>query len=563
MEILIMLLTLAGIMLIILVTEAVRSRQEEKRFISKLYEDFGKAQEREYAPERFARLDSYFRRHPQDGQIDDITWDDLGMDDIFKRINGTYSATGEEYLYYVLRSLHQDETWLDHLEEVVQYFDSHPQERVKVQLAMRRLGYTGKYSLYEYLDNLDSLGERSNTVSLLRIFLFLPCIGLLMTNVSLGILAIVILICSNILSYFKEKGDIDPYIISFAYVMRLLDACDRLLKLKVPVCSQEWESMKTHRDALQAMRRNSFWVMSPARGAQNASGNPLEMILDYIRMVFHVDLIKFNRMLRHLRGHKEDVDALIGITGYLETSICVLAFRKSLVEGYCQPEFTEELAYEVEEGYHPLLRAPVKNSILAGRGVLLTGSNASGKSTFLKMAALNTILAQTIHTCTADRYRGPLFHVYSSMALRDDISGGESYYIVEIKALKRILDAAAEGKRPVLCFVDEVLRGTNTVERIAASTQILLRLKQSGILCFAATHDIELTELLESGFDNYHFEEEVQEGDVVFNYSLLPGKATTRNAIRLLEVLGYDHEMIRRANAQAEHFTETGEWSVG
>ena len=89
MEILIMLFTLAGILLVILVTEAVHSRQEEKRFTKKLYEDFGKVQEREYAPERFARLDSYFRRHPQDGQIDDITWDDLGMDDIFTRINCT------------------------------------------------------------------------------------------------------------------------------------------------------------------------------------------------------------------------------------------------------------------------------------------------------------------------------------------------------------------------------------------------------------------------------------------------------------------------------------------
>ena len=169
-------------------------------------------------------------------------------------------------------------------------------------------------------------------------------------------------------------------------------------------------------------------------------------------------------------------------------------------------------------------------------------------------------MAQTIHTCTAARYRGELFYVYSSMALRDDLESGESYYIVEIKALKRILDAASAGKGTVLCFVDEVLRGTNTVERIAASTQILASLGENGILCFAATHDIELTDLLKDKFDNYHFEEEVRDGDVVFPYRLRPGKAVTRNAIRLLELMGYDEGIIRLANAQAEYFMEKGEW---
>ena len=110
------------------------------------------------------------------------------------------------------------------------------------------------------------------------------------------------------------------------------------------------------------------------------------------------------------------------------------------------------------------------------------------------------------------------------MALRDNLAGGESYYIVEIKALKRILDMTEqrtkENTPPVLCFVDEVLRGTNTVERIAASSQILRSLSERGVLCFAATHDIELTELLKDYYTNYHFAEEICDGDVVFNYQL-------------------------------------------
>lgn len=555
--------------------EAVRSRKEEQRFIARLREDFCSLNEKEYALERFARMDSYFRRHETGGQLDDITWNDLGMDEIFKRMNYTLSASGEEYLYYTLRTLRQSGEELAHLEETICFFMEHSDQRVKVQLAARKLGYTGKYSLYDYLDNLDLLGERSSRKHILCDVLFLPLIGLLWVNFSTAILGIAVLVIYNIVSYFKEKGEIDPYITSFSYIMRLMQSCGDLEKVHAPVCSREWERIRKARAGLQGMKRNSGWVMSPYRG--NASGDILAIFMDYVRMVFHVDLIKFNGMLKVLRGHQEDVDTLIQVMGYVETAIAVGIFRISLEASgaedgerngelreagreWCVPEFTGEEEIVLEAGYHPLLNYPVKNGIAAGRGVLLTGSNASGKSTFLKMVALNAILAQTVHTCAAARYRAPFFQVYSSMALRDDMGSGESYYIVEIKALKRILDAAAQRKGRILCFVDEVLRGTNTVERIAASTQILKSLGSSGILCFAATHDIELTELLQKDFDNYHFEEEVREGDIFFNYRLKEGKATTRNAIRLLELMGYDQAVIQRASAQAEHFVASGVW---
>ncbi len=214
-----------------------------------------------------------------------------------------------------------------------------------------------------------------------------------------------------------------------------------------------------------------------------------------------------------------------------------------------------------EQLYHPLIDHPVKNSISADGGVLLTGSNASGKSTFLKTVALGALMAQTLHMALAERYCAPLYRIYSSMSLRDDLESGESYYIVEIKSLKRILDARKEDSpRPVLCFVDEVLRGTNTVERIAAATQILVSLTGEGIQCFAATHDIELTELLSGLYRNYHFEEEIRDGDILFNYTLREGRANSRNAIRLLEIMGYDQTIIQKAQRQAEDFLQKGIW---
>ena len=292
----------------------------------------------------------------------------------------------------------------------------------------------------------------------------------------------------------------------------------------------------------------------------------MEVLFDYLRMLFYMDLIRFNKALHDLRRYMSEVDRLITVVGQLECAVAVGSFRKSLGENWCEPKLCEEagkdLFLRAEELYHPLLQNAVPNDLYAKRGVLLTGSNASGKSTFLRAVAVNALLAQTVHTCAAAKYEAPFYRIYSSMSLRDDLTGGDSYYMVEIKSIKRILDQARQKEgSPVLCFVDEVLRGTNTVERIAASSRILQSLTGEKVLCFAATHDIELTHLLEDSYENYHFEETIEDGDISFNYLLKKGRAQSRNAIRLLEVMGYDEQVIREAEALAERFLETGEWT--
>ena len=145
------------------------------------------------------------------------------------------------------------------------------------------------------------------------------------------------------------------------------------------------------------------------------------------------------------------------------------------------------------------------------------------------------------------------------MALRDSIFSNESYYIVEIKSLKRILDHVNDDI-PMLCFIDEVLRGTNTLERIAASSRILYSLSGQNAMVFAATHDIELTHILESEFSNYHFQERIEGNQVLFDYKLYQGKAVSKNAIKLLDMLGYPGDITSSAKQAAEDFLTDGEW---
>ncbi|MBR4964931.1 MAG: DNA mismatch repair protein MutS, partial [Lachnospiraceae bacterium] len=276
------------------------------------------------------------------------------------------------------------------------------------------------------------------------------------------------------------------------------------------------------------------------------SGDSLwDGIMIYLNSLTGFDMIAFYSMLKKVEKHKNEMDEMISLLGKMEAEISIASFRKSLPH-FCIPCFTDTIGMEAQLVYHPMLEEPVANTFAIKKGMLLTGSNASGKSTFLKTVEIAAILAQTIQTVPAESYEAPFFRIYSSMSLRDSLEENESYYIVEIKAIKRILDAKIDSEIPVLCFVDEVLRGTNTVERISAASEILREFSGSGILSFAATHDVELTQILADIYENYHFEELVTNEDVSFPYKLLEGPAQTRNAIKLLKLMGYPEQITKK-----------------
>lgn len=548
--------------------------KKKRRLREKIHAAYGSRWDRKYEEEELSGIPGFYEAHRRENQIDDITWDDLGMDQIFFQMNHTWSSAGQEYLYYALRTPalnEEDQALLERMEEKISWFSSREKEREELQLLFCSLGRSGKYSIYDYLGYLDRMGEQNRIRAMVMDVLLLLSAGLMAVVPPVGMMCFFVVLFANMFSYMKQKREVEPYLTSFAYVRRILDFVRQLRKTDIPVCAEEWEELSGLEKKFGRFRHSAVLGM---RGSTMA-GDPLSVLMDYVNMILHLDLICFSSMLREVRAHLADIDRMVELIGRTECLLAVASWRASLKNGWCSPAFhgkkrdgqsgdaDSRADLTITGLYHPLLSDPVKNSIRARRGVLVTGSNASGKSTFLKAAAVSALLAQTVHTCPAESYQGCLYRIFTSMALRDNLESGESYYMVEIKALKRILDAVQADPSPVLCFVDEVLRGTNTVERIAASAQVLKSLSRQGVLCFAATHDIELTRLLETEYDNYHFEEQVEEEDIRFNYRLMPGRAGTRNAIRLLGMIGYDESIIREADRMAEEFLRTGEWSMG
>ena len=270
------------------------------------------------------------------------------------------------------------------------------------------------------------------------------------------------------------------------------------------------------------------------------------------------DFINYNRVISVILKHNDTFHKLWQEIGKLDSAIAVASYRKS-IPFYTTPIFVESEAVIAQEIYHPLLKNPVCNPVTLKRNCIVTGSNASGKSTYVKAVAINGIFAQTIHTCLAESFALKPSLVITSMAVRDNVVDGDSYFIAEIKSLKRILRSNSTDVR-CLCFVDEILKGTNTIERIAASASILTWLAEQNCLCIVATHDIEMTDILIDIYDNYHFREQITAEGIHFDYKIYNGWTTTRNAIQLLDFMDYPAEIVSQAQTYAETFETTHKW---
>lgn len=551
------LLYLVLAVVILVIWSAIEQSKNKKNMIYNLRQQWGQLPEREYSSEKMEYMMSYYNSIKDElRDVDDITWNDLEMDEIFALINNSQCSIGEEYLYALLHKPCFDADELAERNRIIKYFSEHEEERIKLQSSLSMIGRASRISIYEYINRLNEQQSGSNLKHYLMILSVIGSIVLIFFNPVLGGILITASVTHNIFRYYRTKPMIENYLIVISYILRLLDAIKKIYSLNIPEIQKYTDRMKANYDIFKKLRRGSA-LLAPSK----PSGDFSDIGLDYIRMIFHVDLIKYNNLLDFFKKNRHVLNSMYEDIGFLDSMIAVASFRE-LLPLYCEPrlEKASKPFIHVDDLYHPLIEAPVLNSINESRSVLITGSNASGKSTFIKNLALNAILAQTIFTSVSRGYNASFFMIFSSMALKDNILGKESYYIVETKSLKRIIERIND-EIPVLCCIDEVLRGTNTLERIAASSRILSYMQRGNTLVFAATHDIELTHILENEYANYHFQERIEGREIIFDYKLYEGRAVSKNAIKLLDMLNFPAEITAAAGQAAEEFLTKGEWS--
>ena len=544
-------------------------KRQEKKIKQEIHESFGCFNTFGISADRMQNIKKFYQLHAQGYVLDNITWNDLDMNRLFARANVTYSSAGEEVLYHVLRSPLLNEKEIKRREDMIRYFSDHQEEREQLQFLAALSGKEKKYSFSAVMADMDEQTENAGKKAkgfahIMAIILFAAGLSVLLLEPGIGIFVFAAVVIFNICWYFLTRHSIMPLLSVVRIVMREQKSTGKFIKnidkifpdeQSKELFSHELKSLKNAYDSMETFRKCVMLINAGDVGA----ASPLGLIKDYIYMILHLDLIVFEKAGKELLKNKEEAEKIHFTLGYLETLAAAASFRAACGD-VCVPVFSGK--ERAENIYHPLIKNPVKNSYSLSGNMLLTGSNASGKSTFLKTVAVNMVLAQTLGFACADSFTTTYHRIYSSMSLSDDLLAGDSFFLAEIKALKRILDEKDRmSEFTIACFIDEVLKGTNTVERIAASAEILKYLKENGIFAMAATHDRELTEILKCEYENYHFSEDMDNDDVNFSYKLCEGPAETRNAIKLIEIMGYPAEITKRASERAGEFEKSGNWN--
>lgn len=478
--------------------------------------------------------------------VDDITWDDLEMDQVFLRINHTNSFIGEQVLYHQLHNLNQEEDE-DHedFEQKLNCLSQNLERRIEIEARLREIGKNeDSYYLWEFLHNakLWVVGH-SFFYHVMQALLVFFLISAILTDDNLLIMGLFAVAGCNFMLYFRAKSKYEIHLDSLGVFRQIYDFSKRIKKDQVLGPVFVGEEVMQSIDALKGMSR--LITNLSIRKESSLSGDVATMFMDYFWGITLIDVSMMNHVMRVIEHKQKEVQCLMNFVGELDSKIGILSYRASL-ENWCLPERTKE-GITVEDLVHPLLDHPIENDWCLRDKAIITGSNASGKSTFMKAIGINCIMAQTIHTCTATKMSLESVFIMTCMSLRDDIISGESYYFREAKYLKRMLDQVGqkEDERKILCIIDEILKGTNTKERISASKAILEFIGSKKCLAIVATHDNELTH--NEAYENYHFRSLIQNNDIKFDYQIQEGSSQETNAIALLSILGYSKDIIEAA----------------
>lgn len=523
----------AAIFVVLLVAVTINNRRIEKqKILSFLTQSYGQPKEDGISYNHREQLKKLLVNKQE--LIPESVWNDLNMDNVFDYTDRSISAIGEEYLYLTLHSLESSDEKLEKRHKLSQELRG-KDSFLKIKYLLTRVKKQEYMTIHGCIDMLSSVRLTGTFIYVTCLLLFVISFVLALVNSTFTLIPFIIATI-NILIYFSKKSSISGYDYAVESVVKWLDAITEIVKTDSSgkhELKELFENMHSLSDEFSSFRRFS-WLLAP----KNAVGSLADMLLDYIKFITHLDLIKFNLSVKLLKTKQKELMELYSLSGELELGF-IIASVSDGDKQVCVPDFEtrfdsdSKLFFYAECMTHPLLKEPVPNDCIMRKNILLTGSNASGKSTYLKMAGVNIILAQTLKIAFAKSLNMPFFDIRTSINISDDIISGDSFYLAEIKRLKSIIDKVDDDK-PLFICIDEILKGTNTTERIAASVEILKYLAKTNALVLAATHDFELTGMLTEKYENYYFTENVSLSNI-FDYKLRKGVVYNSNAIKLLE----------------------------
>jgi hypothetical protein len=497
----------------------------------------------------FKLIGAYLNANISDNRLADATAADLDVDALFAYLDRTQSKPGQQYLYSKLYTPELDQQKLVQLERNIARFNLSPDELNAISVKLSDLNHTDAW----YLPDLFIRKHQSLFGPLATFYIkTMPYLLVIVTTLAIAFhnqfyfLIMVAMILGNTAMHYLNKNKILSYMHSLPQLL-LLYKVAAWLENKGYLFKRELakESLKQ----LTKLKKALLIVGIQSKTA----GDPTDLtflVTEWIKILFLTEPRNFINTITLANQHQADIKNIFEAVAETDMIISIRSLRQGLPY-FCVPGISNGDGQLVANGvYHPLVTDCVPNSIAASidQGVLITGSNMSGKTTFIRAMAINSLLAQTLNTCCAKQYLAPPLRLFTSINRSDDLDGKKSYFQAEAIAILDIVNLCKQpGEASALVIIDEIFRGTNTIERVAAAKAVLSYLIKSRTFVFVSTHDLELAGLLGEEYAIYSFEETMGANRLQFDYTIKKGLLKNKNGIAVLQGLGYPDAIVNDA----------------
>jgi len=539
------------ILLIIVIALYLKKKQAAKNKLLEIRAKWGQPKLQEID---FDKVKGYFEATRPDNSVSDDISKDIDLEDVFAFIDRTNSAVGQQYLYKTLFTPSFLKKNLIELDRQVTQLSKDAEERESIEIELSKLDKKNAY----YLFSLFTRQQQTLFSPLVDFYIKISGITILtsfiltlLTDNGVCLFIFTVTLLTNFVMYYTCKSKIGRYAHTLPHLYTLLNVAKKLFSKNIYA---DCENIDSSLSNLSKIKRSLQFISFESVAATDPT-NLLFAIWELLKMIFLIEPLMFIISINRINKYGSDIKIVFDYVGKADMLISIKSLRTSLPY-YCTPDFKSSYSnFNIIDLYHPLVEDCVPNSISAdeGKGILITGSNMSGKTTFIKSVAVNAILAQTIFTCTAKTFSTPFFKVQTCIKVTDSLEERKSYFHSEALAILNIIKNSTISETiKSLIIIDEIFKGTNTIERIGAAKSVLGHLTENGNFVFVSTHDLELANLLEDDYDVYSFEESANAGHIDFDYKIKTGMLKKTNGITVLESLGYPADVTSEARVVSE-----------
>jgi len=515
------------------------------KLLQKLREEWIKPKEKWRDYSRIKQLLALTTDSGQKGLVDDKTWHDLGMDAVFESVDVTQSEIGQQVLY---KNMHLLEEKGDNLQKKYEFAASLRDEeklRESLQVSLYSVSFVSAVPCVRFLFKPFDLVKIPKVPAVLW-FVFSVGVFLCSALFRLEILYLIAFLVLVVNFYVSRRfvSIVEPYSVALSYIKTIVSVSHSMCLQKG---SDSIDFVKSLKEEIKGIRRTKYSLGLLLFG-QSSPNLIISYPLFLVNLFVPIDMLFYSLLINSVERNKYIMRLCFNAIGEIDSSIAFASYLERY-PNHCNPEFSSGWSLDFKNVRHPLVANCVGNSFKSqGESAMITGSNMAGKTTFIRVIGINMILSRTFWLCHAEKAIVPLCNIASSISNSDFIEEGKSYYFSELEHINRFLHLSGSGEQ-YLFLIDEIFRGTNTVERIGGSAAVLQKLARGGVV-FVTTHDRELEDYLTPSYTMFHFLE-TGDKEKPFDYKIRSGVCRSRNALKLMASIGFPDELVEQAKVVA------------